>query len=760
MEKSQFQHSDAFRAIFEFATISILLVDENGLIRLTNPQTDKLFGYAPGQLLDQRVETLIPHEFKGKHERLMKGFFDIPQRRPMGVGLELSARKKNGEVFPVEISLGYYDAVPKQMAIVFLSDISHRKRAEQALYEDEKRLRDIIQSVSDAFMGFTNDWRYLYLNDQALSVLGKSRKEVLGKTIWEVFPHALGESFEKEFKERFQPEMAAFTIKTHNEITWWQVRVAKYNGGMAFLCSDISETRYAIEAKHRSEEQFSVIFNSSPSAISISEVESCIVVDINQSHSQLFGFSKEELVGKTMVEAGIYKNYDTRNKVIDDIKKYGPVSNYEVTAYTQVGKPLQLLIAADIIRLAEKEYLLVASTDISVNKTALEELQRSEERFAKAFHASPVALSISTLKDGKMIEVNNSFLDLFGYRLEEVIGRTSGELNMYPNAQERNKTIIQLREQGYIRNKELVCNTKTDTQIHVIFSMEMIELRGEVCLITTALDITDKKEAERKLQVYTDLLEQKVTERTLELTHALEREKEVGDMKSRFVSIASHEFRTPLSTILSSTYLLEQTKASSEEERSKHYNRIRSAVKNLTFILTEFLSLDKLEQRKVDIENELFDLETLASEIIDEIWIAYRLTFPVDYTHTGPNILYQDKRIIKNLLLNLVSNAAKYSPPEKTIKLRTCITNQHLTIHVIDQGIGIPVEDQKLIFTKFFRAHNANHIQGTGLGLNIAKRYVELLEGTIDFQSTVGAGTKFEITLPIRKIELVQEPLN
>jgi len=757
MKEIQVQHSEAFKPIFEFATTSIILVDENGLICLTNPHTDKLFGYAPGELIDQHVGILIPDDFKGKHGNLLKGYFDIPQRRSMGTGLELSARKKNGVIFPVEISLGYYNAVPKQMTIVFLSDITHRKGAEQALYEDEKRLRDIVQSISDAFMGFTNDWRYLYLNDKALSVLGKTREEVVGKTIWEVFPTSLGKVFEKEFKNRHQAEMTPFTIKTHNELTWWQVRVAKYSGGMAFLCSDITEARYTLEAKHRSEEQFSVIFNSSPAAICISELESCIVADINQSHALLFGFSKEELVGKTMVEAGIFKNYDTRNKVIDAVKKYGPVSNYEVTAYNKKGNPIQLLIAADIIRLAEKEYLLVASTDISVNKTSLEELQRSEERFAKAFRASPVALSISTMKEGKMIEVNNSFLELFGYRLEELIGRTAGELNMYPNAHERDKTIIQLHEQGSIRNKELVCNTKTNEKIHIIFSMEAIELHGEPCLITTALDITDKKEAERKLQLYTDLLEQKVTERTLELTQALEREKEVGDMKSRFVSIASHEFRTPLSTILSSTYLLEQTKVSSGEERSKHYNRIRSAVKNLTFILTEFLSLDKLEQRKVDIENELFDLESLASEIIDEVCIAYRLTFPVDYIHTGPRLLYQDKRIIKNLLLNLASNAAKYSPPEKIIKLRTSINNQQLIIHVIDQGIGIPPEDQKLIFTKFFRAHNASHVQGTGLGLNITKRYADLLGGTIDFKSKVGAGTEFEIILPIQENEIIEE---
>jgi signal transduction histidine kinase len=278
--------------------------------------------------------------------------------------------------------------------------------------------------------------------------------------------------------------------------------------------------------------------------------------------------------------------------------------------------------------------------------------------------------------------------------------------------------------------------------------MEMMELRGEDCVITTAIDITDKTKAEDRLKSYTDLLEQKVTERTLELTHALEREKEVSDMKSRFVSIASHEFRTPLSTILSSTYLLEQIK-DNEAEKNKHFNRIRSAVKNLTFILTEFLSLDKLEQQKVTIENELFDISVLASEVVDEVKIAHRLTLPIDYIHTGPKLLIQDKRIVRNVLLNVVSNAAKYSPPDKIMMLKTEVNQEKLVIHVKDQGIGIPLADQRFIFTKFFRASNANHIQGTGLGLSIAKRYIELMDGTIQFKSTPGIGTEFEIVLPL-----------
>jgi len=746
MKELQFQNSEVFEAIFKYATTSILLVEEQGYIKLTNPQADKLFGYHPGELLDQQIEILIPEEQKN-NQNLIKSYFSSPEHRNLGTRLETSARKKDGSVFPVEISLVHYNT-SQPTVIVFITDITYRRQTEHALYEDEKRLRDIIQSTTDAFMGFSTDWRYLYLNDRALNILAKAKEEVLGKTIWEVFPHKLGDHFEHEFRSRHQKENTPFTIKSRYEKTWWQIRISQYDGGMAFICSDITETRNAFEAQHESEQQFSVIFNSSPAAISISELETGIVKDINQSHTMLFGFSKDEVVGKTSTQSGLAKSNDERGKIIHSIRQKGPVRNFDTVAFHKNGYVINLLVSADIVYLAGKEYLWVNSTDISANKKAMEELRQLEERFAKAFRASPVALSISSMMDGRMIEVNNGFLQLFEYSMDEVIGKTAGELNMYPSALERQNTIAQLRAQGYIRNKQLVCNTKSNTKIDVIFSMEMMELHGEACVITTAIDITDKKKAEDKLKSYTDLLEQKVTERTLELTQALEREKEVSDMKSRFVSIASHEFRTPLSTILSSTYLLEQIK-DNDTEKNKHFNRIRSAVKNLTFILTEFLSLDKLEQQKVTIENELFDIDTLASEVIDEVRIAYRLSLPVEYTHRGPRLIIQDKRIVRNVLLNIVSNAAKYSPPDKIIKLRTEVNQEKLLIHIKDEGIGIPLVDQKNIFAKFFRASNASHIQGTGLGLSIAKRYIELVEGSIDFKSSPGEGTEFEIILPV-----------
>jgi len=263
-------------------------------------------------------------------------------------------------------------------------------------------------------------------------------------------------------------------------------------------------------------------------------------------------------------------------------------------------------------------------------------------------------------------------------------------------------------------------------------------------------DITQRQEAEQNLKKINEELEQRVLERTLELTGALEREKELNELKSRFVSLASHEFRTPLSAILSSVSLVDRyTENEHIDKRKKHIERIKSSVKNLTDILNDFLSLDKLEQGKVVVEKHLIDLAEFSKDIVEEMSGMLKHGQHINYIHQGESSIVQDKKILRNVMLNLLSNAVKYSGEHKDIKLRTDINNKRVTISVKDSGIGIPEDEQRHLFTKFYRAKNAVNIQGTGLGLNIVKRYVELMDGSINFTSKSNEGTTFIVEFPL-----------
>lgn len=363
------------------------------------------------------------------------------------------------------------------------------------------------------------------------------------------------------------------------------------------------------------------------------------------------------------------------------------------------------------------------------------------------------ASSIVAITDQKGIikEVNENFCKISKYKREELIGQDHRIINSGYHSKEFIRDIWVTIANGEIWKGELRNKAKDGTIYWV--DTTIIPFLNEdgkpYQYVAIRSDITRRKKAEAEILQLKDELEDKVKERTLELTHSLERERELNNMKSRFVSMASHEFRTPLSSILSSTSLLEKyTAPEHEDKRDKHFERIKQSVRNLTGILEDFLSLDKLEQGKTDINLESFDLKELAENIKGETEGLLKSGQLIHSYHDGETEVVLDKKILRNILLNLLSNAIKYSLENKGIELSTEIKGDKISIKVKDAGIGIPEDEQKNLFKTFFRATNAETIQGTGLGLTIVKRYVELLDGQLSFTSVLNEGTTFIIVFP------------
>jgi signal transduction histidine kinase len=228
---------------------------------------------------------------------------------------------------------------------------------------------------------------------------------------------------------------------------------------------------------------------------------------------------------------------------------------------------------------------------------------------------------------------------------------------------------------------------KDGTEFPVEISLGHYQLGDEQLAVAFITDITERRRS-------SDELETKVKERTLELTQSLEREKELNEMKSRFVAMASHEFRTPLSTILSSLTLAESyARDDQEDKRKRHITRIRSSIKNLTVILDEFLSLDKVEQGKVEIERELFDLYEFADDLCEEVNGMLKEGQGINFSYSGQREIRQDKKILRNIMLNLLSNAIKYSKEQQTIHFNIDTDDQSAVVKVRDEGIGIPEEE-------------------------------------------------------------------
>lgn len=403
------------------------------------------------------------------------------------------------------------------------------------------------------------------------------------------------------------------------------------------------------------------------------------------------------------------------------------------------------------------------------------------ETFRKIFESSVEAI-IMVDDTGKILLANPVTERMFGYEKNGLIGVSVEDLL----PEQLRKKHVTYRK-GFTAHPEprpmgmgrdLVGRRKDGSQFPVAVSLSYTKIEDQILVMAFVSDMTERKRAEEALKrseeqllVYASELEKKVQSRTEDLNatiialekevlvrkkaeeearKALDRERELNELKSKFVSIASHEFRTPLSTVMSSASLINQYVDRNEFDKViKHVQRIKSSVNHLTSILNDFLSLGKLEEGKIDVNKESMNVCEFLSEVREEMLSTLKSEQQLILS-CKPEIqmLYTDIRILRNILFNLISNASKYSGEGKSIFV-TCTQHANgLSISIRDEGIGIPKEDQKHMFDRFFRASNAGNVQGTGLGLNIVKRYVELLDGSLSFASEYNEGSNFTVWLP------------
>lgn len=410
--------------------------------------------------------------------------------------------------------------------------------------------------------------------------------------------------------------------------------------------------------------------------------------------------------------------------------------------------------------------------------TTAHTLTKEKEKFEAMFQYASMGILVIDNK-GEIILANNFLLSQFGYQEPaELIGKRveslipsryhhnhSQHLEKYSKKPER-------RPMGI--GKDLFGLKKDGTEFPVEISLSHYSADEGNFAIAFISDITKRKEIEDavlmqkeqladinlKIEELNDDLEQKVELRTRqlqdtliqlqsskeELTKALSKEKELSDLKSRFVSMASHEFRTPLSTILSSASLVAKyTETAQQENRDKHIHRIKSSVNNLTDLLNEFLSLGKIEDGKITAHYSQFNIKEILGIICAEMQSLVKHGQHINYTHSGEENINLDPSLLRNIILNLLSNSIKFSPENGIIELSSVNQINEITITVKDFGMGISKLDQEHLFERFFRGTNAANIQGTGLGLHIVCKYIELMDGQISYSSELEKGTEFII---------------
>jgi PAS domain S-box-containing protein len=368
---------------------------------------------------------------------------------------------------------------------------------------------------------------------------------------------------------------------------------------------------------------------------------------------------------------------------------------------------------------------------------------------------------------GEIVRCNPSAESLFGYeknelthkKIEVLVPKSLSE----GHAQHRDKYNENPHARSMGADMQLFGLKKDGSEFPIQISLSPYSTSKGRFVIAFIIDITGRRQAEEKLKNYSSELEKQVKSRTLileeaihelektkkDLNNALNKEKELNELKSRFVTMASHEFRTPLTTMMSSLSLVTKYGEQNDKEKQiKHVSKIKNSINNLTDILNDFLSLSKLEEGKVENMPEEVNVKAFIADIISEMKFMTSESQRIAHLHSGSEEAVLDKRLLKNILFNLISNAIKFSPIEGIIEVSVTVSISTIKIAVKDNGIGISEADQKHLFERFFRARNATNIQGTGLGLNIVARYAELMNAKIDFESIENKGSTFTLLIP------------
>jgi PAS domain S-box-containing protein len=368
-----------------------------------------------------------------------------------------------------------------------------------------------------------------------------------------------------------------------------------------------------------------------------------------------------------------------------------------------------------------------ALAEVQERQRAEATLRSQEEQLQAVFDAVPGFVSWIN-SDLRYLGVNRHLADTFNLTPDHFIGQDVGFMKASPGFAEFMRKFIASSELAASQVIEAYINNTTSSYLIVAQKYQ----QGHAA-VSVGIDITDRKQAEE------------------EVRKALAKEKELSELKSRFVTMTSHEFRTPLTTILSSAELLEHYGHKwSDNKKLTHLRRIQGTVKHLVQVLEDVTLIGKAEAGKLQLQPVPLDLVGFCRSLVEELQLSLGQHHSLVFTHQCPNLnVCMDEKLLRHILTNLISNAIKYSPDYGMVTLSLVCHTKNVIFKIKDQGIGIPLADQEKLFEAFHRAQNVGNISGTGLGLAIVKRAVDLQGGEIAINSQVGEGTTFTVTLPL-----------
>jgi len=603
---------------------------------------------------------------------------------------------------------------------------------------NEKTLKGILDNLQDAFFEADLQSNFMFVNAVGLEMYGyNSPDELIGKSVKMLYA---------DENERYR--MLEALRKTGKIVDWtglglkkdgtnflvsMNVQIIKDDAGKAIgtqgIVRDISERHKTLEALHRSEERNRLLSDVTMEGILIHRRG--IAKEMNQAVQKLFGDETVNLINKSFIHL-IHE--DDRERVIKNMMENW-ASPFEVRAYRGNGEIFFLEMESKNFHYQDEEWQVTALRDITERKRNEETIRLSEEKFRKAFFTSPDSIAINRFEDGMYLSINKGFTQILEYTELDVAGKTSLELNIWVDADDRKRLGHELVAKGYVENLEAQFRGKNGKILDGLMSANIIELEGVPHILSVTRDITERKKIER------------------DIIYAKEKAEESDRLKSAFLANMSHEIRTPMNGILGFAELLKEPSLSGETQQ-EYIRIIEKAGARMLNIITNIVDISKIEsgQMLVNITetNVNEQIDYLEKFFVTEVENKGLNLFIRNSLPSSETIIKTDREKLYAILTNLIKNAIKYTE-KGFIEIGCQKKVDFIEFYVKDTGIGVPKDRQEPIFERFIQADISNKMakHGAGLGLSISKAYVEMLGGKIWMESEMGIGSTFYFTIAI-----------
>jgi PAS domain S-box-containing protein len=512
---------ERYRLLTEISPDGVVIAGDDGTIHLANQSMQHMLGVAPEQVIGRNLFDFFPSRCVDQYRDCLTDLMtsDMPEGQ-----VEIAFRRDDGKILLAEVSAVRFDWKKRQFAQFIIHDISGRKRAEaererlhMEIEAERNRLRQILEqmpigvAISEAPSG-----RPIFCNPEAESLwlhpmlpsedyggytqYGALREDGSPYEA-EEYPIARslisGEMIKGE-EMRYRRGDGTETFFSVDSAPIYDSEGHRVLAVATFI--DIAERKQAEATIRESEERFAKSFRASPDGLVISRISDGVILEVNDSWAELSGYDRDELIGKSTIDLGLYADPADRQRILAILEEQNYVRDLEFAIRRKSGEERLVSFSAEPLELHGEHCWLTIVRDITERRQAEEALRESEERFAKSFRTSPDALVISRISDGVILEANDSFVLLSGYERDELIGKSTIDLGLYADPADRQRILATLEEQNYVRDLEFAMRRKSGEERLVSFSAEPLELHGEHCWLTIARDITERKRAEEALR--------------------------------------------------------------------------------------------------------------------------------------------------------------------------------------------------------------------------------------------------------------------